>query len=163
MRKLGMTAISFVILLLFSSIGFSQSFINPSCTAPGSIMSVTNTSTGNFELVTFRIRRPPQSNYSYTVASVIGPTFVEDPSGNTITVNGNRFKRIRLKGIYWKCAITENITVPKIAVRDVKRIKQYEGIVEYVVGYKYNWQYLTTYTFNSSSTVRQVVMKFRKY
>lgn len=163
MRKLGMTTLSLGLLLLLSSVGFSQSFINPSCTSPSSIISVTNTSAGNFEFVTFRVRRPLQSNYGYTVASVIGPTFVEDPSGNTITVNGNRFKRIRFKGIYWTCAIIENLTVPKVAVRDVKRIKQYEGIVEYVIGYKYNWQYLMTYAFNSSSTVREVVMKFRKY
>jgi hypothetical protein len=158
-----MTALCLGMLLLLSNVGFSQSFVNSTCNAAGSILSVKNTTSGKYEYVTFRVKKPLQANYGYSITTVSGSTFVEDPSGDTITVTGSRFKKIRFRGVYWTCQINEILSLPKFIIKDIKRIKQYEGIVEYVVGYRNPpAKFLGSYSVNSS-TVRSVVMVFRRY
>ena len=93
MRKFVITAISFGFMLLVLSVSSSQA-----CTDPGSIVSVKNTTGGNFEYVTFMIKKPLNSGYGYAVTTATGP-FTEQPSGNPVTITGPKYKKIRFKGI----------------------------------------------------------------
>jgi hypothetical protein len=155
MRKLAMTIIGFGVLLLLSTAAYSQA-----CTDPSSILSVTNSSAGSLEYVTFRLKKPLNSGYGYSVATVSGP-FVEEPNDNPVTISGPKHKRIRFKGITWTCEIAENFSLPKTAIKAIKRLEQHEGIVVYVVGYRTASTYLSTSTVNAGS-IRKVIMKFKK-
>jgi hypothetical protein len=155
MRRLTMPSISLAVLLLLSSVAHAQA-----CTGPGSIISVTNSSSGLYEYIVFKLQKPLNSGYSYSVATVSGP-FWEQPSDNPVTITGPKHKRIRFKGITWMCTIAENFTLPKTAIKAIKGIEQHEGTVAYVVGYRNASTYISTTTSNSGS-IRKVVMKFKK-
>jgi hypothetical protein len=155
MRKLAITIFGLGFLLLLSSAAYSQA-----CTDPGAILSVTNSSAGSFEYVTFRLKKPLNSGYGYGVATVSGP-FVEEPSDNTVTIAGPKHKRIRFKGITWMCEIAENFSLPKTAIKAIKGLEQHEGIVVYVIGYRTSSTYVSTSTVNAGS-IRKVIMKFKK-
>jgi hypothetical protein len=157
MNTLAKAAVSLGILFFLSNLAYSQP-----CTDPGSIVSVTNTSSGIFEYVTFKIKRPVNSDYGYSVATVFAP-FKEQPSDNPVTITGPHYKRIRFRGITWMCEIGENFVLPKSTIKDIKRLEQHEGIVVYVVGYKKTAikRYVSTTT-SSTSSHRLVKMKFRK-
>lgn len=142
-------------MLLVLSVSSSQA-----CTDPGSIVSVKNTTSGNFEYVTFMIKKPLNSGYGYAVTTATGP-FTEQPSGNPVTITGPKYKKIRFKGITWMCTIAETFSLPKIAIKAIKKIEQHEGIVVYVVGYRNVSTYLSTTSSNVGS-FRKVVMKFKK-
>jgi len=155
MRKLGMTMFSVGVLLLLASLAAAQP-----CADPGSILSVKNSSAGSYEYVTFKLKRPLNSGYGYSVLTVTGP-FTEEPSGNPATITGPKYKRIRFKGITWMCEIAENFSLPKTAIKAIKKLEQHEGIVVYVVGYRNASTYISTSSTNSGS-IRRVIMKFRK-
>jgi len=155
MRKIAMTTIVLGVLLMLSSLAAAQP-----CTDPGSILSVKNSVVGNYEYVTFRLKRPLNSGYGHSVSTVTGP-FTEEPSGNPVTITGPRYKRIRFKGISWMCEIGESLALPKTAIKGVKRLEQHEGIVVYVVGYRLASTYISTKTVNVGS-IRKVIMKFKK-
>ena len=129
------------------------------CSGPRSILRVKNTVIGNHEYVVFDYVRPPAASYSVT--PVTGPNFTQDGSGNTITVAGNKFRQIRFSGINWTCSITHNINVPRTAIKDIKGIGQFEGVVTYVVGYRTASVYLGSYSYNVGS-IQKVVMWFKK-
>jgi len=150
-----MTMISLAVVLLLSSAAYSQA-----CTDPGSIISITNSSSGIYEYVTFKIQKPLNSDYGYSV-STVHPVFKEEPSDNTVSITGPKYKRIRFKGITWMCTIAENFSLPKTAIKDIKELEQHEGIVVYVVGYRNASTYVSTSTSNVGS-IRKVVMKFKK-
>ena len=82
---------------------------------------------------------------------------------NPISITGPKYKQIRFTGITWTCQITENFSLPKTTIKDIKRIEQYEGIVVYVVGYKKTaTKYYVSTTSSNVGAYRQVKMKFRK-
>jgi hypothetical protein len=89
------------------------------CSGPGSILRVKNTHIGNYEYVVFDYRRPP--NPHYTVTTETGSTFIHDASGDNITVAGNKFRQIRFTGVFWTCTINETFSLPKTAIKDVKK------------------------------------------
>ena len=155
MRKIAITTIALGVLLILSSLAYAQP-----CTDPGSILSVTNSSAGRYEYVTFRLKRPLNSGYGYSVSTVTGP-FTEQPSGNPATITGPKYKRIRFKGITWMCEIAENFSLPKTALKAIKKLEQHEGIVVYVVGYRSASTYISTSSTNAGS-IRKVTMKFKK-
>lgn len=155
MLKIGMTTIALGIVLLLSSVVSAQP-----CTDPGSILSVKNSSAGSYEYVTFRLQRPLNAGYGYSVSTVTGP-FTEEPSGNSVAIAGPKYKRIRFKGITWMCTIAESLALPKTAIKGIKRLEQHEGDVVYVVGYRFASTYISTKTVNAGS-IRKVVMKFKK-
>ncbi len=155
MRQLQITAITFGVLFLFSAGADAQA-----CSAAGSIISVKNTTMGIYEYVTFRIKKPLNSGSGHSVSTVTGP-FTEDPSGNPVTITGPKYKRIRFNGVFWWCTTAEIFSLPKIAIKDIKRIEKFEGYVAYVVGYRNASIYLSTTTSNVGS-IKQVVMKFKK-
>lgn len=145
-----------VVIALFIAATATPALAAP-CTMPGSIVSVTNNRVGNFERVIFNCRRPFPGTYSVSTAA---PQFIEDGSGNVITVTGPKYQQIRFKSVVWTCSIAENLHVPKVAIKDIKKIGQFEGVVTYVIGYRNASQYITTYAYNSSATIRKVVMLF---
>jgi len=150
-----MTTFTLGVLLLLSSLAYAQP-----CTDPGSILSVKNSSAGSYEYVTFRLKRPLNSGYGYSVSTVTG-SFTEQPSGNPVTITGPKYKRIRFKSITWMCTIAETFSLPKTAIKAIKKLEQHEGIVVYVVGYRNASTYISTSSINVGS-IRKVVMKFRK-
>lgn len=156
MRKLVMGVISLALLLLLSSVAYSQI-----CTGPGSIINAKNTTIGNYEFAVFTVKKPLGSGYSYAVTTETGP-FTEDPSGNPVTVTGPKYKKIVFQGISWMCVITENFSVPKIAIKDIKKIEQHEGVVSYVVGHRNASPFIANYTY-AAGTTQKVVMMFKRY
>lgn len=145
MRKTLTAVTGLGFLLLLATVAAAQP-----CTDPGAILSVKNSSAGNYEYVTFSLKRPLNSGYGYSVSTVTGP-FTEEPSGNPATIAGPKYKRIRFRGITWMCEITESLALPKTAIKGVKRLEQHEGIVVYVVGYRWASTYISTKTMNVGS------------
>ena len=151
-----MTAIGFALLLLLSSVAYSQA-----CTAAGSILNAKNTTMGNFDYAVFTLKNPLNSGYSYTVTTETGP-FTQDPSGNPVTITGPKYKKIVFQAVTWTCQIAENFSVPKTAIKDIKKIEQFEGVVAYVVGHRTASPFIAAYTYTAGST-QKVVMAFRRY
>ena len=158
MRKLTIVASSLALLLMMSGVALSAP-----CTSPGSIVSVILSSSGQFEYVTFKMKKPLNSNYGSSVTTAF-PVFKEEPSDNPVTVVGPKYKKITFTGISWTCSIAENLSVPKMTVKDIKRLEQDEGIVVYVVGYKQTaTKYYVSTTVSNTGSNRFVKMKFRRY
>jgi hypothetical protein len=155
MTKRILLLISFSVLAIFV---FSANTFAQFCTEPGSIRRVRNTSIGSNEYVVFDVFMPPDPQYS---TSAVSPPFSGGSSGEPVTVRGGRFRKIRFDSVVWTCRIQELLTLPRSAVKDVKNLEQFEGIVEYVVGYRKTARYITTYHYDVGS-IRKVVMKFRK-
>lgn len=130
------------------------------CTQAGSIIQVKKFHSGSFEYVDFIVKRPTQSGFSWAVTSPAGPTFTEDPSGNTITVTGPKYKEIVFKSVFWTCTIPQ-VNLPTTRIKAVKKIGQFEGVVDYVVGYAGPVsKYVSTTATNISATKRRIRMKF---
>ena len=134
------------------------SFAAP-CTAPHSIKNVRNSSpAGRYEHVIFQIVGSPNLPF---VVSAASPPFIADPSGLPVAVKGKKFEKIRFSKVFWTCEIKESFSLPKTAIKDIKKLGQFEGVVEYVVGYGAYSRYLSTRALRSRANWK-VVMKFRK-
>jgi hypothetical protein len=154
-NKIGSSAVALGFLFAMSGPGHAAP-----CNAANSIAKIKNTSSGNFEYVVFDFIKPPTlPNYSVTTAV---PPFVHDASGNIITVNGSKFKKVRFQGVVWTCSIQEALTLPKTAIKDIKNIGQFEGVITYAIGYRASSLYQGTYSYNGSASVRKIVLKFKK-
>jgi hypothetical protein len=136
----------------------AQSAFASPCGSPGSIKRVTTTQLGNYEEVVFEVRRPPNPRYSVTTVT---PPFTFDGSGEPVTVAGDKFKRIGFTGVVWTCSIKETFSLPKKAIKDVKRTGQSEGVVLYVVGYRAASTYVGT-SYVDVGPIRRVVMRFKR-
>lgn len=141
----------FGMLLMFAGTTFAAN-----CSEPGSILKVSKSRIGNYEYVVFRVMMPPDPSYTVTTAS---PPFVEDPSGNTVSIPGPNYKSVKFTNVVWTCTIPQSFG-PTRTVRRVRNIGQFEGIVEYIIGYRPGWKYAGNYTYDVGS-VRRVVVRFR--
>jgi hypothetical protein len=130
------------------------------CGPSGSIVRVKNTSIGAFEYVVFKFHKPPTVP-AYTVTAVT-PPFIEDPSGNTITVAGSKFTQVRFDSVFWTCTIAQNFVLPRTAIKGIKRTGQFEGVVSYVIGRRASSHYISNYSYNSGPGYRTIVIKYRK-
>lgn len=147
-----------ILTLVFAGVGFSQK-----CTEAGSIKRVKNRSVRNVEYVIFDIYKQnasATSRMSYDVESATAP-FTDYSGDETIPVRGNKFKKITFKSIFWMCETRKKISTPRTAIKDIKNLSSFEGIVEYVVGFRARSRYVTTYQYEAGSVIK-VVMKFRK-
>lgn len=151
--KLRLAAAAFSLILMPTAAAMAAP-----CTEPGSIKRVSKTSAGNFEYIVFEYVRPPLP--TYTVLSATRP-FAMDGSGDSVSVSGNYFKTVRFQGVVWTCTIVENLSGKTTAIRAVKSLGQFEGTVEYVIGYRRRSQYVSTY-FLDVGKVRKIFVKFRK-
>ena len=132
-----------------------------SCTEPGSISRVKNRSAGNVEYVIFDIKKPEDgATPDYTVETA-SPPFTGYSGEETYEIAGGKFKRIVFRSVYWMCEIPERYRLPKTAVKGIKLLWSFEGIVEFAVGYRTRSRYVATYSYDAGS-VTKVVMKFRK-
>lgn len=141
-------------LLLLPGIAFAAP-----CTSAGAIKKIKNTRIGHYEYIVFDIIKPASLTYA---ASRAEPPFIADPSGNPVTVAGDKFRRIKFSNVFWTCEIAEALVLPKPVIQDIKKLSQFEGIVEYVAGYRNASHYLGTYHYDVSASRRKVVMSFHK-
>jgi hypothetical protein len=128
------------------------------CAGAGSIRRVRNTAIGNYEYVVFDYVPPPAAQYTVTTVT---PPFIEDEGGDTGPVNGNKFKQIRFHALNWTCTINQSFSLPKTAIKGIKRTGQFEAVITYVVGYRTASTYLGSYSYPVGS-IRKVVMRFRR-
>ena len=154
MRKLSLFTLS-------SALLFAPSLaLAAACGPSGAVTRVKNTSGGAFEYVIFKFHKPPTVP-AYTVKAVTGP-FTEDPSGNPVVIAGAKFTEVRFDGVFWMCSITENLNLPKTAIKGVKNIGQFEGVVTYIIGRRAASHYISNYSYDSGPGYRSIVIKFKK-
>lgn len=135
-----MAALKYLISLLLIVFGPSLAFA-ANCVEPGSIVSVSNSAYGGYEYVNFKFKNP--SIPSFTTTNVL-PPFVEDPSGNPITVAGKHWTQVQFRNVNWLCSIQKSFSLPKPAIKAVKSTEQYEGQVTYVIGRGAASHYIST-------------------
>lgn len=128
------------------------------CIAPHSIRQVRNGRGPWTEFVRFDINGSPNRPFQVTPTR---PPFVADPSGRPIRVSGDKFRRISFKNVDWTCTIRERLSLPRLAIKDVKRPRQFEGVVDYIVGYSAASNYVGARAYPYRSNWR-VVLRFRK-
>jgi hypothetical protein len=116
----------------------SGAFAAP-CTVANSIVLIKNSRVGGFEYVDFWVKKPVASSV-LTWASTTG-SFEHDASGAMITVTGNRWRVVRFPTLQWLCSIGQNFTLPKLRIKDIQNIGQFEGVVTYAIG-RQNGNYL---------------------
>ena len=104
------------------------------CTVPNSIVKVTNSRSGPWEVVDFYVKAPMTASTSVTAPT--GPTFTEDASGNPITVPGNRWTQVTFNSVDWMCSTSSLFSLPKPIVKSIKQTGRFEGTVSYVIGRK---------------------------
>ncbi len=146
-----------VVLGLFfflANISFAQNV----CKEPGSIKRVKNRRAGNIEYVIFDLVKPNAPSFSVKTKS---PPFTDYSGDEKYKIRGNKFKVIVFKSLNWTCKTRERYSVPKSIVKEVKMLWAFEGIAEFVVGYRKGSRYVSTYYYDVGST-RKVVMKFRR-
>jgi len=130
------------------------------CSEPNSISRVRNRApSGSYEYVVFNFIKPTTVP-NYTVTSV-SPPFVQDPSGQTITIAGSTFKEIRFSNVVWTCSIEEIFNLPKQAIQGIGRTGQFEGEITYVVGAGSSSRFIDSYSYDAGG-IRKIVMRYRK-
>ena len=102
------------------------------CTAPNSIVKVSNSRIGPWEFVDFYVKAPVTATTSVTAPK--GPNFTEDASGNPIIVPGNRWTEVTFNTVDWMCSTPTLFGLPKPIVKSIKQIGRFEGTVSYVIG-----------------------------
>ncbi len=142
-----------VMLFVFSSLTFAQG----KCTEPGSIKRVTKTRSGNFEYVTFEVL---SAGPTYEVKNAKRP-FQMYGDEKILRIKGNFFKSIVFRDVYWMCEIAENFSAATSNIMAVKMIEQFEGQVEYIIGYRTRAKYVGV-SMTGTGSSRKVVLKFRR-
>jgi hypothetical protein len=145
-------AVSFVIFVL-SGIATAQL---PNCSEPGSIMRVTKSRSGKFELVTFELKAN-DPNYEVKDAK---PPFYDYSGDNKLRIKGKAFKSIIFRDVAWQCKIRENFSAATSTVMGIKNVEQFEGQVEYVIGYSNKSKFVSSYVYGVGSS--KVVLKFKR-
>jgi hypothetical protein len=152
-NKFLVTLAACAVIFVFSGLAIAQM---PYCSEPGSIKRVTKSRSGNFELVTFEvIANDP--NYEVKDAK---PPFYDYSGEKKLRIKGNVFKSIVLRGINWTCRIRENFSAPTSTIMGIKNVEQFEGQVEYVIGYRDKSKFVSSYVYGVGSS--KVVLKFKK-
>ena len=145
---------AFAAVLLFA--GISQAQLQR-CTEAGSIKQVTKTRSGSHELVTFDVLT---ATPDYTVRNA-KPPFSEYGEDKHIKIKGKAFKSIVFKGVNWTCKIGENFSTATSTVTAVKSIEQFEGQVEYIIGYSSRSKFVGT-AITGKGNSRKITLKFRR-
>ena len=127
------------------------------CTENGSIKRVSKASAGKYETVTFEVLSK-DPNFEITTAR---PPFSEYGSEKTLRIRGTYFKSIVFRGINWTCKIAESFSAKTANIKAVKSIEQFEGQVEYIIGYAKKGSYVGK-TATSTKRGKLIVLKFRK-
>lgn len=152
-NKLFIMAAVCAAILAFSGIASAQM---ANCSEPGSILRVTKSRAGRFELVTFEVKAN-DPNYEVTNAK---PPFQMYGDEKILRIKGKAFKSIVFRGINWTCNIRENFRAATTTIMAVKNIEQFEGQVEYIIGYSNKSKFVGASASGVGST--KVVLKFRR-
>jgi len=102
------------------------------CSEANSLTKLRNYKSGAYEYVEFWIKAPFSGALSVTAPT--SGKFVEDGSGNPISVAGNRWTAVKLTNMAWMCSTQTVISVPRTRIKAIRRISQFEGAIEYVIG-----------------------------
>ena len=141
-------------LMMFFSISSAQV---QKCTEDGSIARVTKSSSGKFELVTFEVL---SDSPDYKVSNAHRP-FSDYGSEKPLSIKGNYFKSIVFRGVNWTCEIDEKLSTKTSTIMAVKNIEQFEGQVNYIIGYRTKAKYVST-TSTGTGKARKITLKFKK-
>ena len=128
------------------------------CGLPNSIISVRNYASHGFEYVRFKYRKPPALP-TFAVTAATGP-FTEDPSGNPVTITGPLYTQVQFRGVEWTCTIVKQLSLPRRAVKAVKSIGQFEGVITYIIGRSAASHFISTSSYNLGS-FRMIRVKFK--
>jgi hypothetical protein len=145
-------AVSFAI-FAFSGVAMAQL---ANCSEPGSILRVTKSRAGNFEYVTFEVKAN-DPNYSVKNAR---PPFQNYGDDHVIHIKGKAYKSVVFREVNWTCKIRENFRAATTAIQGVKLIEQFEGQVEYIIGYSNKSKYVGVTASGVGST--KVTLKFKR-
>lgn len=137
---------------------FGISVFAAPCKEPGSIRRVVKNRIGAYEYVVFDVVLPPNPTYKVTT---VHPPFTEDGSGDPVKVTGPNYKSVMFRSVSWMCDIGQNFSTPTSTITQVKSIGQFEGDVEYIIGYKKASKYAGNY-FYDVGTIRKLVVRFRR-
>lgn len=127
------------------------------CTEDGSIKKVTKASSGKYETVTFEmlIKEP---TYEVTTAK---PPFSMYGSEKRLKIAGPYYKSVVIRGINWECTIGEEFGAKTSNIKAVKSVEQFEGQVEYIVGYSKKGSYAGE-KLTKTKKGSLLVLKFKK-
>lgn len=126
------------------------------CTEDGSIKRVVKARAGNVETVTFEFNGPDAADVAVTT---VRPPF-EDYGGDRVRVAGRYFKSVAFRGVNWTCKIRESLRASTTNVAGVKNTEQFEGHVEYIIGYRKRGSFVGKSSFRSGK-LHKVVFKFK--
>ena len=129
------------------------------CTEANSIAKIRNTAHGGYEYVVFDFIKPPA--LPAFVVETGKPPFTMDPSGEPVAVKGAKFRVIKFRNIGWMCDIREAFTLPRRAVKDIKKLEQFEGYITYVVGYGAAARFRGAYSYDAGPYTK-IVLRFRR-
>jgi hypothetical protein len=156
--NLKMKTKTFRLVALFTAILTLSTFAAAQkCTEDGTIKRVTKASSGKYETVTFEmlIKKP---DFGVTNAH---PPFSEYGSEKRLRIKGTYFKSIVLRGINWTCTIAESFAAKTSNIQAVKSVEQFEGQVEYIIGYAKKGTYVgETVTKTKKGSI--LVLRFKK-
>jgi hypothetical protein len=130
------------------------------CNEANSIVRVRNTTRGPFDYVIFKFHKPP--NMPVFTIKAASPPFVQDGSGDPVTVGGDKFSEVKFTSVVWTCTIDNQLRLPRHAVVDVKNIGQFEGIITFIVGRKAGAKFISTYGYDVRPHYRNIVVQYRK-
>lgn len=142
-----------VMLFIFSGLTFAQE----KCTEENSVKRVSKSRSGNFEYVTFDVGADAPE---YSVTNAKRP-FQMYGDEKILRIKGNFFKSIVFRGVYWTCVIGQNLKAATSQIMDVKNIEQFEGQVEYIIGYRAKSKYVGV-SMTGTGSNRHVVLKFKR-
>ena len=127
------------------------------CNGPNSLVRVSNSSIGGFEYVTFKFKTPNPPQFFTTN---VMPPFVEDPSDLPIHVNGGHWTEIQFRGVDVYCSIPQYFSLPRPAIKDIKKTEQFEGQISFVIGRSMASHYISTKA-KAKSGYTLIRVKFR--
>lgn len=123
------------------------------CNESNALLSVRKRKTEDTEYVIFTLQNPVTATHTISAAT---PPFTQDPSGQTIHVSGCRYKKVSFRDIVWTCKVNEIIGNTYL-VRQVKNIAQFEGHIDYVIGYRCSARSVINYQYTIGNLTKLVV------
>jgi hypothetical protein len=130
------------------------------CSEANSIARIHNRApAGPYEYVIFDFVKPPKLP-KFTVKTA-HPPFIQDPSGNPVTVAGKKFKEVQFREVAWMCTINETLNLPKPAIKGIKSTGQFEGVITYVIGIRSASRFDGSYSYDAGP-VTKIVVRVRK-
>ncbi len=152
-NKLLVLGSSFALVCAFGLVSLGQG----KCTEEGSIRSVTKARWGSFETVTFLVN---SATPDYEVKTE-KPPFQEYAEDKNLRIAGKYFKSVYFKSVMWTCRIAESLKSSSSNISAVRNIEQFEGYVNYIIGYKKKGSYVGT-TASTAGKQTKIIVKFKR-